>query len=821
MYQNIKQQFKNPSAEYSAAPFWFWNDSLQFEHLEMQLKEMHEKGIYEFIIHARKGMEIEYLSDGWFDRIGFVLDKSKELGMKVWIYDEDNWPSGYAGGRVVQSNPDFKAKCLSREKIIPVIGEQINIKDVPDSKLIGVVAVYSNKEFIDLTDYENGSYKSWASQEYCWEVFAFRQHYGSHSPAYSREKYVDLLNKKTTEKFIELTHNEYKKRFPDHWGSSIKGFFTDEPGFYGNYIELGMDINTIPWTDDFPAYFLTKKGYNIIQFLAAVWEDMGDVSRKVKHDYYEVLSEMYMENFFKPIYDFCVQDGLESIGHVHREENLRHIVRMEGHFFQTMRYLSVPGIDKISRERDRITEKLVSSAAHIFNRNRSLSETYGCYGWDLTLEEMKAEADWQYVQGVNMLVPHAFFSSIEGERLSESPPSGFFQNYYWKYYKRFSDYISRLSYILSQGSHICQTLVYYPITSCWEKIEPLEHSHVEYVDKIFKEVSLGLLKRQIDFDYIDDYALEERASINSNLIHINNECYRVIIVPFIYNIPLKTLELLVEFVEAGGLLVSIDGIPSKGISAEQDERAAELIKRLAKCDGYYYFKHVAITDIFSLYKSYNIIDLELDESDERIKYLHRKISEKQDAYFIINESENEVVHNIKLQCIGTVEEWNPQTGEVSPMIYNTVKGETSIELSIGGYGSKLIMFTREKLHIEDEWVIEIDGKTVVSSLKSWSQLGYREYSGFVRYKKEFTFDRIESGKIMLDLGNVKDCAEVYLNGDLLDIMVWRPYRLDITDRIKQGSNLLEVVVSNTLANVLEGRDIPSGLLGPVEISFVN
>ncbi len=817
MPKNLKEQFNSPPREYSAAPFWFWNDNLEHNHLEMQLKEMHDKGIYEFIIHARKGMKIKYLSEEWFQRIGFILGKSRDLGMKVWIYDEDNWPSGYAGGKVTESNPDFKAKCLSRERIVPVIGEPVKIAEEEGGKLVGAVAVYRDKEFVDITDYENGSYKSWASQEYSWEVFAFRQHYCSHSPAYSREKYIDLINKNVTEKFIEVTHNEYKKRFPEHWGSTIKGFFTDEPGFYNNFIEQGKDINTIPWTDDFPEFFQKKKGYNIIRFIAAVWKDMGDVSRKVRHDYYEVLAEMYMENFFKPIHDFCVQDGLESIGHVHKEENLKHTVRMEGQFFQTMRYLSVPGIDKISRDRERITEKLASSATHLFNRKRALSETYGCYGWELTLEEMKAEADWQYVQGVNMLVPHAFFSSIEGERLSESPPSEFYQNYYWKYYKKFADYISRLSYILSQGSHACMALVYYPITSCWEKIEPLEHSQVDWLDALFKKLSLGLLKRQIDFDYADDYAFAERATIADSMININSETYKAVIVPCIYNIPLDTLEFLVEFAQAGGVLVSIGGIPPRGISGEQDERIKELVKLLGKCEGYYSFEHVDIQKLFDLFKSHGLLDLELDEQAESIKYLHRRINEHQDAYFIINESEKEVHHTVKLKCTGRVQEWSPETGKITDLPYKNLRGETTVELSISGYGSKLIVIARDKQGIEGEWQIEIDGRMVESELKSWSQLGYCGYSGIVKYKKEFDYGIEQDGRVVLDLGEVKDCAEVYLNGELLDSLVWRPYRVDITGKIKQRSNLLEVVVSNTVANKFEGKDIPSGLLGPVEI----
>ena len=103
--------FKNPPKKYSAVPFWFWNDVLDEETIAFQLDEMYDKGIFECIIHARKGLETEYLSDAWFDRIRFAAERAREKGMKLWIYDEDNWPSGYAGGRVIADNPDFAAIC--------------------------------------------------------------------------------------------------------------------------------------------------------------------------------------------------------------------------------------------------------------------------------------------------------------------------------------------------------------------------------------------------------------------------------------------------------------------------------------------------------------------------------------------------------------------------------------------------------------------------------------------------------------------------------------------------------------------------------------
>jgi hypothetical protein len=127
---DFKSTFREPPYEYSAIPFWFLNDDLEPEHLKWQLREMKEKGIYACILHARKGMTITYLSEEWFERIKIILDEVARLGMYVIIYDEDNWPSGYAGGRVIKENTDYAAKCLSMEKIIPLVGEKLEITEL-------------------------------------------------------------------------------------------------------------------------------------------------------------------------------------------------------------------------------------------------------------------------------------------------------------------------------------------------------------------------------------------------------------------------------------------------------------------------------------------------------------------------------------------------------------------------------------------------------------------------------------------------------------------------------------------------------------------
>ena len=304
-----REQFKNPSEEYSIAPFWFLNSDLNDDELVRQLTEMKEKGVDRVILHSRKGVEVGYLSEEWFRKIGVILDACEKLGMTALIYDEDNWPSGYAGGRITEENPDFAAICLSVDKIYPVLGEYITVENKPDSEIECVIAVHNDDYFLDITDYEHKTNKPWRSETLQWEVFVFRKEKCGHRPAYSPYPYVDLLNPEVARSFVRHTHEKYKKHFPDQWGKVIKGFFTDEPGFYQNYLEQCKNLNTVIWTNDFAERFIKKYGYDIRPHLCCLWQNMGAISVKTRCDYI-----MPSRNFIKraistlfPI--FCIKTG--------------------------------------------------------------------------------------------------------------------------------------------------------------------------------------------------------------------------------------------------------------------------------------------------------------------------------------------------------------------------------------------------------------------------------------------------------------------------------------------------------------------------------
>lgn len=861
--------FADPPGTYRPIPFWFWNGEMEEAEIDRQLREMKEKGVLEAFIHARKGLLVPYLSETWFDRVGFTLRKAAEYGMRMWLYDEDNWPSGYAGGRVIEADPDCRTKNLARVCVPPN-----RETAVPEGKPVAALAVFVDGETLDIAERISGDKLDWTPPNGVCEIIFFMERYGHWQPAYTEDFYVDLINPKCVREFIRTTHEEYYRRFKEYFGSTIAGIFTDEPGFYTNL--WGRDDACITWTGDFLDQFSKIKGYDLKPHLLSLWENAGEYQR-IRADYYDVLSALFRDVYFKPIYDWCAEHGIESIGHVTIEEELKHNARLFGDFFRSMEYLQVPGVDEIGQLRanpNEITPKLGSSAAHVFGRERCMSETFGVYGWKLTLEEMKMMTDLQYARGVNYLVPHAFYYSIEGERREECPPSEFWQNIWWKHFKHYADYVGRLSYLNTLGHHVADIAVYYPITSVWAEITPTDTSKVDELDARFKEVSTLLLAHHRDFDYLNDDAIRA-AEIRDGRLCIRDEEYRVFVIPAATVMAVDVMEKLAEFCRSGGALIIPGEIPGHAVINGADEELEDVIYSLADNPGSgHYFSLPSIEMLIPTLNSACKPDLALEPVEPEINYLHRRVGDT-DIYFLANRSPENRVFTAKLRCVNRPRQWNAEDGTIAEIPeHSHTDDHTMIPIALPGFGSTHIVFapgedrphvvdsnlteirevseesvsgrTRRPAHyyavvavgdretrrggivldvpgpikLDSGWKFRIEGESESKPIElgSWTDQGLADYSGSATYETSFELEaRYLNRPLILDLGKVRETAEILVNGESAGVRLWRPYSLEIGALVREGENRLEVIVTNTLANRFTDEKLPSGLLGPVQI----
>ncbi len=445
--QNL-EKFRNEAM----VPFWMWNDKLETKKLVQQLQSIKQKGMNQVIIHPRWGLSKDtYLKDQWYKKVGTILQKAQQLEMGIWIYDELNWPSGYAGGKILKKHPQLQAKNIIKTK------------------------------------------EGFKVQKTNWQV------------PYSKQAYVNLLNPKVTDLFIKFVYQAYWKRLKKYFGKTLYGFFTDEPGFYNNF--SNTNSNSLPWSDQLPEYFKNQNGYEIKKALKQMWKkDQKSISYKI--DYWTTISSLYQENYFKKIQKWCHRKDTAVIGHVLGEESLIDTAKTQGNFFCTMKYLDMSGYDMLSNlnQTSIITSRLAYSAKKHYNLAGVCAETFGVFGNHLTTKEIIKIAKWQIKQGLDVLVLHALFYSQRGQRKADAPPS-FFKDKYWSNFKSIISEIKEFK--KNHPKTNVDTCIYYPIKNIWGAMTPNNIQQAKRVEKYFKKASYGCYNCGIQFDYLPPKLIEK------------------------------------------------------------------------------------------------------------------------------------------------------------------------------------------------------------------------------------------------------------------------------------------------------------------------
>src|ERR671931_1787937 len=261
--------------------------------------------------------------------------------------------------------------------------------------------------------------------------------------------------------------------------------------------------------------FYRRTGYDLRRRLPDLFFDVSPDSARVRHDFYTAITDFYSDAYYRQIHDWCSDHGVLFTGHLLYGEGLRQMIRVEGNLFRHYEHLDVVGVDHLypivgTRDlpAEHVAVKVASSAAHRLGSERLLCESFGGIFMDATMQRMKWVTDWEYVLGVNLLNPHGFHYTLEGPRKRDWPPSMFYQYPWWRYYGAFSDYVSRLSHLLSGGRHVAPLAVIWPINALFAVYRPQVRTPVgDRIENDFNALTDLLLRAHHDFDYVDESVL--------------------------------------------------------------------------------------------------------------------------------------------------------------------------------------------------------------------------------------------------------------------------------------------------------------------------
>ncbi|MCK4991301.1 MAG: hypothetical protein KAS29_12470, partial [Bacteroidales bacterium] len=567
----MRKLFVDPPSKYRSAPLWDWNEQISKEGIDFQMKEFKKAGIGGVFVHPRPGLLTEYLSDEWFQLFDYTVQKGKELDMKVWIYDENSYPSGFAGGHVPAEMPDSYKHGTG---LIMYVQEQI---DVVPSDDLEVLLKKNGDVFIDVTNsIENEKGKTGT-------YYIFEKSYPGKSQWYGGFSYVDLLYKGVTDKFLEVTMtNGYEKNIAD-FGKTLPGIFTDEPN-----LEAAMARGTVMrWTPDLWDVFQERWGYDLKTNLPSLVEETGNW-KKVRHDYYELILELFIDRWAKPWSKYCDEKGLKWTGHY-----WEHGWPEPTHGFDEAAFYiwhQQPGVDMLGNEmiprgmggqfgNTRAVREL-ASAANQGGHLRTLSETYGGGGWEMDFSTFKRLADWQAILGVNFVNQHLSYYTLRGVRKFDYPPSFTYHEPWWEDYRLLGDYIGRLSLAGSSGEQLNDILVLQPNTTAWMYFSRrVKNPQIDSIQRRFKTFIWQLERKHCEYDLGSEYVIKTLGSVSGNRLRVGNRAYRVVVIPAsLENLDNATYQLMDKFLAGGGKIVCftndipyLDGEPSDAIN--------ELLKR--------------------------------------------------------------------------------------------------------------------------------------------------------------------------------------------------------------------------------------------------
>ncbi len=823
----------------------FWQHGEAREALVREIDAMHEAGMAGFVLESRPFPE--FLQESWFETVEMALREAETRGMKVYVFDDGHFPSGYANGVIARDYPQYLRKLL-RMDCVDAVGPRPGIsldlavwRKFPEDRLFKVVATRMTDandgldaaSAVDLTGRiaANGVLY-WDLPPGRWRIGIFHQtREGGEEHTHD---YLNLLDPGAVRCYIDTVYEPHYRRFQADFGRTFMGFFSDEPRFGSapSYdATLGKIPMVIPFDETLPAALDAALGEDFSLLYPLLWFGEGERTARARHVYMDTVSRLYSENFTRQIGGWCRAHGVDYLGHM-VEDNGAHarIGLGSGHFFRALDGQSWSGIDTVLLQNvPGFTDgrfptpfgppldarffhwglgKLGSSCGHLNPAMHGITfcEIFGAYGWNAGLRYMKWLTDHFVVRGVNRLMPHAFSPKQFPD--PDCPPHFFAggHNPQWRAFPVWSAYANRLCHLLSDGVHQATAAVLYHAEAEWSggDFEPCESA--------VQALALG----HIDCDVVPLDMLTE-AQVEKGKLRIAEESFDVLVIPYGQSWPEAVAQTLRRLAAAGLPLV---WVREKTLDAPGVAVSAAALPGWLRARGWY--------------------DLEVLSPASELRFYHYRFADGE-AYFLVNENTLSPLRTrLRFRESRKQFGYDPMGNgwmayredselplELAPgqslFVIRGMECPTMAELPAMDSGT-------EEIRLPELWDIELATAGAYPEFTGWKRapLGnlalpglLPAFSGTVRYGGSVELPP-GTEQYVLDLGEVWEVAELFVDGRSCGTRIAPPYCFALT--LAGGTHELAIDVTNTLAKSHASNPFdrgllqdPTGLVGPVTL----
>lgn len=690
--------FRHPGSAYRAAPFWAWNCKLQRQELLRQLEVLKAMGMGGAHMHVRTGMATPYLSDEFMELVKTCVEKCRKEGMLAWLYDEDRWPSGAAGGLVTREER-YRARHLlftatpygarqTREASLEMSG---NPSRSEGGRLLACYDISLDAHgclarATRIAQQEPAQGRKW---------YAYVET-DLPNPWYNNQTYVNTLDPAAIRRFLEVTHERYQEAVGKDFGGIIPAIFTDEPQFsrkgcLGFAAEAGDVI--LPWSDDVPETFRQAYGKDLLAHLPElIWELPDGQVSLIRYHYHDHIAERFASAFADQCGDWCARHGLMLTGHMMEEPTLLSQTAALGEAMRSYRSFQLPGIDMLCGWWEFTTAKQAQSAVHQYGRPGMLSELYGVTGWTFDFRGHKLHGDWQAALGVTVRVPHLSWVSMKGEAKRDYPASISYQSPWWSSYALVEDHFARVNAAMTRGKPLVRVGVIHPVESYWLHWGPEEQTHGirQQLEEQFQNITRWLLLGGIDFDFISESLLPGQCDRGGAPLQVGEMAYDAILVPGCETLRGSTLERLEAFRAAGGQLIFLGNAPRL-----EDARPSRRGEALYQASARVPFAREAVLEAL---RPVRMVELRNQNGTRTGNLLHQLRRDGDGLWLFIAHSQlpyNPDVatrQEITITVPGcyAVRVYDTQTGDILPASFRQECGQTVISAALYDYDSLLL-----------------------------------------------------------------------------------------------------------------------------------
>jgi hypothetical protein len=865
--QNNSGNWPEMQKEFKTWTRWWWmGNAVDEKNITNTLTAFQKAGIggVEIApIYGVKGYEnklINFLSPRWIKILDHTIHVADSLGLGVDLTLGTGWPWGGP-----QVSPDDAAKRLLVRKVhmakyerfsedispywtgTPVYRTAKDIAaqdpDQPDPLLVGVFAFDSQNHFTDLSKQVVGKSLNWEAKNSDYDlyfVFEDRTRQKVKRAAPGGEGWV-------LDHFSDKALNHYLKPFSqafDQIQGKPRAVFNDS-----------YEVYRADYTAQLFKIFEHSRGYDLRPYLNRLLDqDDNEISNRIRSDYRETLSDMLVDGFNTRWNKWAKHHGVKIKYQAHGSPgNLIDLYAAadipECETFGSMPY-PIEGFRRVAGngtsaeyphrnfregDADAAMIRFSSSAAHLSGKKQVSAETFTWLRehFRAALSQCKPEVEDLFLNGINHIFLHGSTYSPES-----APWPG------WKFYASVNfnptnpiwedapalfQYIGRTQSLLQQGNPDNDVLVYWPVYDSWAKFNdgnPLVQFAIHRLEPwlsgtSFYETAHHLIKEGYGFDYISDRFLQ-KVKVENGVIQLPGGHYRSIVVPHVQYMPLETLQKLVALRSLGASVVFL-GKPQSVPGFLDHEKRQKVFKAFSNqnINKTYSLKEMEIP----LRKAGVIRETMVKKG---LKFI-RRTHQDEKIYFIVNHTPHKIEGEIPLSVPAKeVLILDPLTGKTGKAVSKLEGNTTKVKLALPS-GSSLFLKTNDKVDapqwnyfqkagtahkISGTWDFKlqkggpnIDFSKKTDRLESWTKWGDkpRDFSGTAIYEIKFNKPEDHSGPWLLELGDVRDSAKIWLNGKYLGTLWANPYQM-VIQQLKKGKNTLSIAVTNVGSNRIKAKE---------------